>query len=121
MPTMQSHAPCLIIQINSPSASCHFYIANCVVMGCMFLYIRFWDNVLPAIVQRGESLTVRYDPRNLFRIYVIGSDQRYHPVPYADLSLSPISLWEQRAPVACLRGAGDNAPAQVAIFQAVVA
>jgi putative transposase len=83
--------------------------------------IRYWDNVLPAIVQLGAPLTVRYDPRNLSRIYVIGPDQHYHPVPYADLSLPPITLWEQRAAVAYLRGDGDNAPAQAAIFKAVVA
>ncbi|ABM40102.1 integrase, catalytic region (plasmid) [Polaromonas naphthalenivorans CJ2] len=83
--------------------------------------IRYWDNVLPAIVQLGAPLTVRYDPRNLSRIYVVGPDKRYYPVPYADLSLPPITLWEQRAAVAYLRGDGDNAPAQAAIFKAVVA
>jgi putative transposase len=39
---------------------------------------------------------VRYDPRNLSRIYVLGRDGDYHDIVYADVRHPPISLWEQR-------------------------
>ncbi len=88
--------------------------------GLHLFNIRYWDSVLPVIVKPGESVFVRYDPRNLSKIYVAGSDERYHPIPYADLTLPPITLWEQRAAMAKLRGDGDNAPAQAKMFEAVL-
>ena len=81
---------------------------------------RYWDSVLPVIVKPGESVLVRYDPRNLSKVYVAGPDDRYHPIPYADLTLPPITLWEQRAAMAKLRDDGDNAPARAKMFEAVL-
>ena len=88
--------------------------------GLHLFNIRYWDSVLPVIVKLGESVLVRYDPRNLSKVYVVGSDERYHPIPYADLTLPPITLWEQRAAMAKLRIDGDNAPAQAKMFEAVL-
>jgi putative transposase len=65
--------------------------------GLHLFNIRYWDPVLPAIVRPGESVMVRYDPRNLSKIYVAGPDDSYVPVSYADLTLPSITLWEQRA------------------------
>ena len=89
--------------------------------GLHLFNIRYWDNVLPSIVQLGASVIVRYDPRNLSKVFVLRPDRRYFPIPYADLFLPPITLWEQRAALADLRAHGDNAPAQAAIFRAVTA
>lgn len=88
--------------------------------GIHLFNIRYWDTVLPAIVAPGEPLMVRYDPRNLSKIFVATSEGAYHPIPYADLALPPISLWEQRAAMAKLRTDGDNAATQAAMFKAVV-
>ena len=88
--------------------------------GLHLFNIRYWDSVLPVIVKLGESVLVRYDPRNLSKVYVAGSDARYHPIPYADLTLPPITLWEQRAAMAKLRVDGDNSPAQAKMFEAVL-
>ena len=88
--------------------------------GLHLFNIRYWDSVLPVIVKPGESVLVRYDPRNLSKVYVAGPDDRYHPIPYADLTLPPITLWEQRAAMAKLRDDGDNAPAQAKMFEAVL-
>jgi putative transposase len=88
--------------------------------GLHLFNIRYWDSVLPVIVRLGESVLVRYDPRNLSKVYVAGTDERYHPIPYADLTLPPITLWEQRAAMAKLRIEGDNAPAQLRMFEAVL-
>ena len=76
--------------------------------------------MLPVIVKLGETVLVRYDPRDLSKVYVAGSDERYHPIPYADLTLPPITLWEQRAAMVKLRVDGDNAPAQAKMFEAVL-
>lgn len=88
--------------------------------GLHLFNIRYWDPVLPAMVGLGELVTVRYDPRNLSRVYVPGSGGRYHPIPYADLGMPPITLWEQRAAMLVLRREGENAPGQVAMFKAVL-
>jgi putative transposase len=88
--------------------------------GLHLFNICYWDSVLPVIVKLGEPVLVRYDPRNLSKLYVAGSDERYHPIPYADLTLPPIALWEQRAAMAKLRVDGDNAPAQAKMFEAVL-
>ena len=89
--------------------------------GLHLFNLRYWDNVLPSIIQLGMTVLVRYDPRNLSSVYIQGPDQRYCPIPYADLSLPPITLWEQRAALSALRDQGDTAPSQTAIFTAVTA
>ena len=88
--------------------------------GLHLFSIRCWDSVLPVIVKLGEAVLVRYDPRNLSKVYVAGSDGWHHPIPYADLTLPPITFWEQRAAMAKLRVDGDNTPAQAKMFEAVL-
>ena len=84
------------------------------------LLIRYWDSVLPVLVKPGESILVRYHPRNLSKVYVAGPDDRHHPIPYADLTLPPITLWKQRAALVKLRDQGYRAPAQARMFEAVL-
>ena len=88
--------------------------------GLHLFSIRYWDSVLPVIVKLGEAVLVRYDPRNLSKVYVAGTDGRHHPIPYVDLTLPPITLWEQRAAMAKLRVDGDNALTQAKMFEAVL-
>ena len=88
--------------------------------GLHLFNIRYWDSSLPTIGRLGESVLIRYDPRNLSKIYVARQDGQYQPVPYADLGLPPISLWEQRAAMAKLHDQGDRAPAQASMFKAVM-
>jgi putative transposase len=64
--------------------------------GIHLFNIRYWSERLPLIAHPGEDLVVRYDPRNLGRIYVLGRDGDYHDIVYADVRHRPISLWEQR-------------------------
>jgi putative transposase len=71
--------------------------------GIHFERIRYWADVLPALAQPREPLLIRYDPRNLSRLYVLGPDARYHAVPYADVRRPPISLAELRHAHALLR------------------
>ena len=88
--------------------------------GIHMFHIRYWDNVLPALVKPAEPILVRYDPRNLSKVWVTGPDQLYHAIAYADLSLPPITLWEHRAALALLKAQGNKAVDQPAIFQAVL-
>ena len=45
--------------------------------GVHLFNIRYWDSALPVLVKLGESVLVRYDPRNLSKVYVAGSDERH--------------------------------------------
>jgi putative transposase len=87
--------------------------------GLHLFNVRYWDPVLPVIIRPGASVLVRYDPRNLSKIYVVGPDNSYVAISYADLSLPPITLWELRAAMVKLRDEGENAPAQARMFEAV--
>ena len=71
--------------------------------GLIFERIRYWSDMLPAIAQPNEPLIVRYDPRDLSHLFVMGKDLRYHSVPYANVTHPPISLAELRHLQALLR------------------
>ena len=63
--------------------------------GIHFHSIRYWDSVLSPWAGRLEQpLLVKYDPRNLSRVYLRDPDGRHWPIPYADLRQPPIALWE---------------------------
>jgi putative transposase len=63
--------------------------------GVHFHQIRYWDNVLSAWAGRlKKPLWVKYDPRNLSRVYVRDLEGQHWPIPYADLRQPPIALWE---------------------------
>jgi Mu transposase, C-terminal len=60
-----------------------------------FPRIRYWHNVLSRWTGRlRQPLWVKYDPRNLSRLYVRDADGKHWAVPYADLRQPPIALWE---------------------------
>jgi putative transposase len=59
--------------------------------------------MLPTIAQPNEPLIVRYDPRDLSHLFVMGKDLRYHSVPYANVTHPPISMAELRHLQAQLR------------------
>jgi putative transposase len=71
--------------------------------GIHLFNIRFWSERLHLIGRSGDSLLVRYDPRNLARVFVLGQDRQYHDVPYSDVRHPPISIWEHRSAAAWLR------------------
>jgi putative transposase len=80
--------------------------------------IHYWSDVLPTLVKREEPLTVHYDPRDLSRIYVKAPDHSYVDVPYADIRLPPISLWELRAARRFLAQRGESQRNQQRLFWA---
>lgn len=88
--------------------------------GLHLFNIRYWDPVLPVLAKLGETMVVRYDPRNLSKVYVQSRDGNYVPIAYADIALPPISLWEQRSAVARMREAANCQVTQAAMFEAVL-
>jgi putative transposase len=71
--------------------------------GIHLFNIRYWSERLPLLAKPRESMIVRYDPRNLSRVFVLGYDKRYHEVPYGDVRHPPISIWDHRAAAELLR------------------
>ena len=74
--------------------------------------IRYWDSVLsPWAGRLKKPLLVKYDPRNLSRIYVRDPNGKHWPVSYADLRLPPIALWElEQAHSGCVRAVSRTRP-----------
>ena len=63
-----------------------------------------------------EALWVKYDPRNLSRVYVRDPNGKHWPVPYADLRQPPIALWELLEARKRLRQSGSAEPTERALF-----
>jgi putative transposase len=84
--------------------------------------IRYWADVLPTIAAFKEQVVVRYDPRDMSRIYIRGSrSDDYVDVPYADIRCPPVSLYEIKFARDVLRTKGLKRVAQHQIFQAIEA
>jgi putative transposase len=71
--------------------------------GIHLFNIRYWSERLPLLARPRDSVIVRYDPRNLSHVFVLGYDKRYHEVPYGDVRHPPISIWDHRAAADLLR------------------
>ncbi len=81
--------------------------------------IRYWSDVLTTWIGHPEPMIVRYDPRDLSRIYLLGPDGTYYDLSYRDLGRPPISLWEHRLALKRLREEGRALVDEAAIFRAI--
>ena len=63
-----------------------------------------------------RPLWVKYDPRNLARVYLRDPDGKHWPVLYADLRQPPIALWELLEARKRLRQRGSADPTEHALF-----
>jgi putative transposase len=82
--------------------------------------IRYWAPALPTLARQGSSVVVRYDPRDMSRIYVRGPRARgYLDVPYADIRFPAVSLAEILVARAELRRLGESRVTQYQIFKAI--
>src|SRR6516164_3640756 len=85
--------------------------------GIHFHQIRYWHNILsPWAGRLRKPLWVKYDPRDLARVYVRDPDGRHWPVPYADLRQPPIALWEWMEARKRLREKGNTDPNEQVLF-----
>jgi putative transposase len=86
----------------------------------VFLHsIGYWSDVLRTWVGHEAQMIVRYDPRDLSSIYLLGPDGEYYDLAYRDLRRPPITLWEHRAALKRLREEGRAQIDEEAIFRAV--
>ena len=86
--------------------------------GLQLFNLQYWSDALPSMARQAEQLLVRYDPRDLSKIYVKAPDHSYLEVPYADIRRPPISLWELRAARRFLLQHGDTKRHQERLFWA---
>lgn len=84
--------------------------------GLHFERIRYWVDILPSLAKPHESLLVRYDPRDLSRLYVLTPSKSYQAVPYADVRRPPITLAELRFAHAELRKKAKGSINEVQLF-----
>jgi putative transposase len=88
--------------------------------GIQLFRLHYWDNVLSPWAGRSrEPMLVKYNPRNLSRIYLRDAHGAYWPIPYRRLGQPAISLWEHRAAMTRLQAAGHRAIDDTLIFKSV--
>jgi putative transposase len=87
--------------------------------GISLYSVSYWSDVLRVWIGLSEKMIVRYDPRNLSRIYLLGPDGRYYDIPYKDVRRPPITLWEQRLALKRLREEGRSHIDESAIFRTI--
>ena len=81
--------------------------------------IAYWADVLSTWIGHPEPMIIRYDPRDLSRIYLLGPDGSYYDLSYRDLRRPPISLWEHRLALKRLREDGRALVDETAIFRSI--
>ena len=96
-------------------------IARCRIRrdGVALHSIAYWADVLSTWIGHPEPMIIRYDPRDLSRIYLLGPDRTYYDLSYRDLRRPPISLWEHRLASKRLREDGRALVDETAIFRTI--
>lgn len=84
--------------------------------------IRYWDPLLSQLYLAGTRVLVRYDPRDLSKVYVSSTGPSgYLDVPYADLRYPPITLAERERARKAASESTVSVPTEADIFKAVSA
>jgi putative transposase len=88
--------------------------------GIRLFNIHYWSNVLTPLAGRSHRpALVKYDPRDLSRVYFRDDRGEYWDIPYRDLRLPPISLWEHQAATKQLRAEGRRSVDEKMLFEIV--
>ena len=86
--------------------------------GIHFCNIRYWSDALAADVGHSkEKLLIKYDPRDLSRIFVRRPSGSFVEARYRDLGWPSISLAEQRAVMRLLRAQGRREVDEALLFK----
>lgn len=89
--------------------------------GFHLFHIRYWSNELRWLMAReSRKYTLKYDPRDLSRIFVLTEDGIIEARP-ADLTRPAITLWEHRAARRALRESGRRSVDEELIFRTIEA
>jgi putative transposase len=86
--------------------------------GIVFENLRYWHPIFSQWLARRERLTLHFDPRNLAKLYV-PHDGDYLEVPFADVRLPPVSLWEVQAAARHLHKVGQKSINSALLIQAI--
>jgi putative transposase len=81
--------------------------------------IHYWSDILRSWIGEPQKMIVRYDPRDLSRLYLLAPDGQYYDLHYRNLRRPPISLWEHRLALKRLRDEGRITVDENAIFRAI--
>ena len=88
--------------------------------GVRLFGLRYWDDVLsPWAGRLDRRLRIKYDPRDLSRVFVEGPDGEHWPVRFADLRRPRITLGEHKMALAALRERGVRLIDEQLIFDTV--
>jgi putative transposase len=86
--------------------------------GVVFENLRYWHPIFARWLATRERLTLHFDPRNLAKLYV-PHDGDYLEVPFADVRLPPVSLWEVQAAARYLHKVGQKSINSSLLIQAI--
>jgi putative transposase len=82
--------------------------------------IRYWSDALIDLLGNHElKLQIRFDPRDLSRIYVQRPDGRIIEAQYKNLALEPVSLWEHQRARSRLADQGRHEVNENILFEAI--
>jgi putative transposase len=88
--------------------------------GIHLFHIRYWSDALRGDVGRAQDpLTVKYDPRDMSRVFVRRMSGRWIEARYRDLRRPAISLWEYREAMRQLRDRGKREVNEAIIFETI--
>ncbi|CAE6806862.1 hypothetical protein R69658_05226 [Paraburkholderia aspalathi] len=87
--------------------------------GLTLFHVRYWHPIFVAWRETRRSVTVRYHPEDLSRVFVAAGSGDYLEVRYADLRRPAISLSEHRAALQAIRSEGQHTVSEALIFRTI--
>jgi putative transposase len=87
--------------------------------GLRLFNVIYWHGALGRYVNDGKKYIVKYDPRDVSRVYLLETDDCYLEVPYRDLSHERVSLDEVLMGSRILRATGQSTENQQKLFGAI--
>jgi putative transposase len=87
--------------------------------GLRMFNVHYWHGALGPYVNDGKKHLVKYNPRDLSRVFLLEQGDSYLEIPYRDLSCAPASLDEVKRGSRLLRAAGQSTEDQHKLFQAI--
>lgn len=88
--------------------------------GIELFHTHYWDDALSCWYTRSKQrMPVRWDPRDMSRVWLELPTGEHLEVPYRDLRRPAITRWEQRMAAQALRERGQAATNEAQIFDAV--
>jgi putative transposase len=87
--------------------------------GLQLFNILYWHGALARYINDGSRHVIKYDPRDLSRVYLLERGGTYLEVPYRDLSHIAVSLREVQNCARRLRSTGERLMGEDMLFQAI--